>query len=287
MNHYINQLIMYHEIHQQKRKGKQPSQIASFLGMDTRTVKKYLTMSEQEFDTYQVKLEQRAKKLVVYEDFVYKRLTDCTDASSAQVHDWLKECHPDFEDVSIKTVYNFVLYVRNKYRIPKVFDARQYTAVPELPYGAQAQADFGEYIMTDTELHTTDVASKLQITSLPLPITSDIVLFEITVADKTGLKVIDGKAAITVQVEGEGKLIGLDNGELDYTGSFKTDTRNSYQGRLLVAVKRISPAAEGEIHIIATAPGLLTAIYKLSKSRQNGHEMAIWTVFKSKGWVSD
>ena len=153
MNHYINQLIMYHEIHQQKRKGEQPSQIASFLGIDTRTVKKYLTMSEQEFDTYQVKLEQRAKKLVVYEDFVYKRLTDCTDASSAQVHDWLKECHPDFEDVSIKTVYNFVLYVRNKYRIPKVFDARQYTAVPELPYGAQAQADFGEYIMTDTEGH--------------------------------------------------------------------------------------------------------------------------------------
>jgi transposase len=151
MNHYFNQLIMYHEIHQQKRTGKQPSQIASFLSMDTRTVKKYLAMSEQEFDTYQVKLEQRTRKLAEYEDFVHRRLADCTEASSAQVHDWLKECHPDFEDVSIKTVYNFVLLVRNKYRIPKVFDNRQYTAVAELPYGAQAQADFGEYNMTDTE----------------------------------------------------------------------------------------------------------------------------------------
>jgi hypothetical protein len=47
MNHYINQLIMYHEIQQQKRKGKQPSQIASFLGMDTRTTKKYLAMTER------------------------------------------------------------------------------------------------------------------------------------------------------------------------------------------------------------------------------------------------
>ena len=151
MNHYFNQLIMYHEIHQQKRSGKHPSQIASFLGMDTRTVKKYLAMSEQEFDVYQVKLEQRTKKLVEYEDFVCSRLTACPEASSAQVHDWLKECHPDFEEVSIKTVYNFVLFVRGKYRIPKVFDARQYTPVPELPYGAQAQTDFGEYNMTDIE----------------------------------------------------------------------------------------------------------------------------------------
>lgn len=153
MNHYFNQLIMYHEIHQQKRSGKHPSQIASFLGMDTRTVKKYLAMSEQEFDTYQVKLEQRTKKLAEYEDFVCNRLTACPEASSAQVHDWLKEIYPDFENVSIKTVYNFVLFVRGRYRIPKIFDARQYTLVPELPYGAQAQTDFGEYNMTDTWGH--------------------------------------------------------------------------------------------------------------------------------------
>jgi len=82
---------MYHEIHQQKRTGKQSSQIASFLGMDTRTVKKYLAMSVQEFDAYQVKLEQRTKKLASYEDFIHRRLSDCPEASSAQVHDWLKE----------------------------------------------------------------------------------------------------------------------------------------------------------------------------------------------------
>jgi hypothetical protein len=83
MNHYINQLIMYHEIQQQKRKGKQPSQIASFLGMDTRTTKKYLAMTEQEFDAYQEKLEQRSKRLAPYEDFVHRRLSDCLEASSA------------------------------------------------------------------------------------------------------------------------------------------------------------------------------------------------------------
>ncbi len=120
----------------------------------------------------------------------------------------------------------------------------------------------GEEAVT-SKLLTHDVASKLQIASVTLPMASDIVLCEVTVTDEAGLKVIDGKAAITVQVEGEGKIIGLDNGELDYTGSFKTNTRNSYQGRLLVAVKRISPAAEGEFHIIATAPGLSTAILQV------------------------
>ena len=107
-----------------------------------------------------------------------------------------------------------------------------------------------------SKLRTTDIASKLQITSLPLAIASDIILFEITATDKNGLNVIDAKAVVTVKVEGGGKLIGVDSGELDYTGSFKTDTRNCYQGRLLVAVKRISPEADGEIRLTATAPGL-------------------------------
>ena len=118
----------------------------------------------------------------------------------------------------------------------------------------------GKQVAT-SKLHTTDVASRLQITSLPLPIASDIVLFEITVADKNGLNIIDGKAAITVKVEGGGKLIGLDNGELDYTGSFKTNTRNSYQGSLLVSVQRT--AAEGEIRITASSPDLSTAILQV------------------------
>ena len=120
----------------------------------------------------------------------------------------------------------------------------------------------GKQVAT-SNLRTTDVASKVQITSLPLPIASDILLFEITTTDKNGLTVIDAKTSITVKVEGGGKLIGLDSGELNYSGSFKTNTRNTYQGRLLVSVERISSTAEDEIHIIATAPGLSTAILRV------------------------
>jgi transposase len=153
MNHFMNQMIMYHEIHKQERDDRKPSQIAKHLGMDTRTVKKYLGMNEQSFLKYNEDLTSRSKKLLAYEDFVKEQLSRCPEASAAQVHDWLKEHHSDFIRVTEKTVYNFVLYVRNKYGLPKPFDVRQHMMVPELEYGKQAQADFGEYNMTDTDEH--------------------------------------------------------------------------------------------------------------------------------------
>lgn len=151
MNKFQSNWIVYHELHRLARVGMKPSQIASYLVMDQRTIKKYLSMSEQEYLDYQGSLSYRLKKLKPYEDFVRERLEACQEASAAQVHDWIKECHPDFKEVSTKTVYNFVLYVREKYRLPKVFTAREFSKVPELPYGQQAQVDFGEYHMTTSD----------------------------------------------------------------------------------------------------------------------------------------
>jgi transposase len=115
--------------------------------MDKRTVKKYLAMDEQDYLKAQENVPERVKKLAPYEDFVRERIESCFDASSTQVHDWLKECHPDFMNVNEKTVYNFVLYVREKYKLLKEFSSRDYCQVAELPYGKQAQVDFGEFIM--------------------------------------------------------------------------------------------------------------------------------------------
>jgi hypothetical protein len=98
-----------------------------------------------------VGLSTRTKKLASYEDFVKGRLELCPEASSAQVHDWLKEHYPLFPKTSIKTVYSFVLFVRQRHNLVKVFTSRQYQQVEELPYGEQAQVDFGEFNMTDVE----------------------------------------------------------------------------------------------------------------------------------------
>jgi hypothetical protein len=151
MENYVNFWIMYHEVHRHHFMGMTPPQIAEFFVMDTRTVKKLLSMSEKDYEDYRERLSCRTKKLAPYEDYIKNRLEHCLEASSAQVHDWLKEHHPDFPQVSIKSVYNFVLYVRGKHQLLKTFDNRAFNQVEQLPSGQQAQVDFGEYNMTDVD----------------------------------------------------------------------------------------------------------------------------------------
>jgi transposase len=148
MNKLTQKLIMYYEIHRLKGKGFKPTQIGRYLALDYRTIKKYLAMKEEEYLEFTEGQSERRKLLDKYEDFVKTRLEQFQDASSAQVHDWLKENFDDLADVNEKTVFNFVLSVRKKHGIPKPFSLRDYGKVEELAYGKQAQGDFGEYNMT-------------------------------------------------------------------------------------------------------------------------------------------
>ncbi len=59
------------------------------------------------------------------------------------MHDWLKEAHTDFPQISPRTMYNFVMYVCQKNNIPSVH-TQGITTIEELPYGKQVQVDFGE-----------------------------------------------------------------------------------------------------------------------------------------------
>lgn len=146
-NKHFNNWIMYHEIHRLARMGFSASRIANYLVLDSRTVRKQLLMSEQDFEQHLFNTQQRAKILSPYERFISGKLSDFPDTSAAQIHDWLKEFHPELPKVSSRSVYNFVMFVRQKYNIPFVRITREYFPVEELPYGEQAQVDFGEYNM--------------------------------------------------------------------------------------------------------------------------------------------
>jgi len=140
-------LIMYYEIHKRKINGDNPTRIARNLGIDYRTVKKYLKMTESKYISFLEKQAFRSKVLDSYEHFIHSRLEDCPEASAAQIFDWLKENFPDMPAVDEKTVFNYTLHVRRKHGIPKPFVSREFLQIPELPYGRQAQVDFGEYTM--------------------------------------------------------------------------------------------------------------------------------------------
>jgi len=143
----LNEWMMYHEIHKMKRVGFSTRKIGQELVLNFRTVKKYLDMSEDDFFRHLESKGQRYKILVPYEEFTKEKLNLYPETKSAQLHDWLKENHEDFPKVCPKTVYNFVMYVRQKYNIPQQSIIREYFPVEEKPYGKQAQVDFGETSM--------------------------------------------------------------------------------------------------------------------------------------------
>lgn len=147
----IGDWIMYHEVQRLQREGLSYSAIATALFINRRTVVKYAAMSEAEYESFLVKKDSRSKLLSLYEPFVMGRLTAHPAASAAQVLDWLKEHHKNFPIVSPRTVYNFVMAIRHKYGIALQETSREYFVVEELPYGLQAQADFGQYILRNTE----------------------------------------------------------------------------------------------------------------------------------------
>ena len=147
MNKYFNKLIMYHQIYKMNREGFSNLKISQELGIDRRTIKFYLTMDESRYEEFIQSQVQRKRELAPFEEFVKNKLELYQETPSAQMHDWLMEHHPDFPGVTPKTVYNFVMWIRQKYRIPQTCQIREYNAVEELEYGLQAQVDFGEYNM--------------------------------------------------------------------------------------------------------------------------------------------
>lgn len=152
MNSYAKKLMAYHIVHQLSREGFSVAAISKHLVMDWRTVRKYLDMSEAEYEQFLGKQTERKRELDEFEGFVKSRLGKYPDTSAAQMHDWLKEHYPHFPVVDSKTVFNFVCHVRQKYNIDKTPSAiREYTMVPEAAYGAQAQADFGEYNLRNSQ----------------------------------------------------------------------------------------------------------------------------------------
>jgi hypothetical protein len=147
MNVYLTKFIVYYEIQRMHRKGHSISQISENLALNRRTVSKYLSMSEKDYEAFLIRQSDRKKALGAYEGFVKDQLETFPDTPAAQLHDWLKENHIGFPVVNPKTVFNFVAYVREKYNLPRKVTTRQFQSIEELPYGQQAQVDFGEYNM--------------------------------------------------------------------------------------------------------------------------------------------
>ena len=104
MNVYLNKFMVYFEIHRLYREGFSIRQIGEELVLNRRTVSKYLSMSELEFEQMMIDQSERNKVLSPYESFVKSRLEKFRDTPAAQMHDWLKEHFKDLRVHSTKDI---------------------------------------------------------------------------------------------------------------------------------------------------------------------------------------
>lgn len=83
---------------------------------------------------------------------------------------------------------------------------------------------------------------------------SDLAYITVDVKDANGLQVEDAANNVTFTVEGEGELVGVDNGNAADHQSFQDDNRNAFSGKVLAIVR--STNKSGTIKVTASAEGL-------------------------------
>lgn len=134
---------MYHKIHELKGAGLGVTQINKRVKLCRDTIYTYLRMNEEEFADFIRNKKHRKKKLTERESFVKNIIEQYPEIMATQVEAQLKETYGELY-VHSRTVNNFVNQIRAKYHILKPETQRVYEAVEELPYGKQAQVDFGQ-----------------------------------------------------------------------------------------------------------------------------------------------
>jgi beta-galactosidase len=82
----------------------------------------------------------------------------------------------------------------------------------------------------------------------------DVVHVTARVVDAQGRVHPDADNEITFEIQGPGKLIGVDNGDMSNQEDFKGKQKKAFHGLCLAIVQ--STASAGQIRITATAPGL-------------------------------
>ena len=135
---------MYTEIQQLKELKYSQRSVAKTLGIHRETVKRYWNMSAEDYAAEITKI-RKTSKLEGFKTVILSWIKSNPLISSAQICDWLKENYKD--DFKERTVSRYVNHLRTEYNLPRVINAREFTAVPELPPGQQMQVDFGEMYM--------------------------------------------------------------------------------------------------------------------------------------------
>lgn len=117
----------------------------------------------------------------------------------------------------------------------------------------------GNKILEDKRVTPKD-AIKLRLKSEDMTLAADghdLTFIEVSAADENSNPVENANNRIKITVTGEGRLLGLDNGDSTDPDPYQTDSRQLFSGKLLVIVG--AAEKEGAVRIIAESAGLESA----------------------------
>jgi len=136
---------MYQRIQHFKSKGLTKTEITKETNLNIKTVSKYYHMSEEDFYPYLEALRCRTKAFDSLRDDVLAvyRENGCRRLPKAAVYDYLEEIHGKLPG-SERTFRKYIEYLEESEQIEFKKTKRNYTPVPELPFGQQLQIDFGQ-----------------------------------------------------------------------------------------------------------------------------------------------
>jgi beta-galactosidase len=133
--------------------------------------------------------------------------------------------------------------------------------VPFEPGALKAVGMKGGKVVAEAKLETTGIPSAIDLSADRTIIRADrrdVSHITVGVLDTQGRLHPEADNEITFQIQGEGKLIGVDNGDMaDMAAEFKGKRRKASHGMCLAIVQATANA--GQIRVSATSPGLKPA----------------------------
>jgi len=134
----------YIALKQAQRQGLTVSAVAVKLGRDRKTVRKYFRMDKDDFIRQLERMAERGKAFTVYRDEILGIYRDHEGRNvfSAAIYDYLHEHHGELPG-SERTLRNYLAWLKASGAVGRG-PGREYRPVEQLPYGRQAQIDFGQ-----------------------------------------------------------------------------------------------------------------------------------------------
>lgn len=140
--------------------------------------------------------------------------------------------------------------------------------VPYEPGSIEAVGGDGNRALCSHELRTAGEPAEIFLSADRRTILADgrdVCHVEISVVDSAGIRVPDAAHPIGFEVSGQGRIIGVDNGDLSSLESYQGTRRRAFHGRALVILR--STTRPGRIRLKATSPGLSSGAVAIDTRR--------------------